>query len=142
MTPTPTNDHKVTPTPTNDTKVADKVTPPPVDDKPKGVGTLMLGSKPPCEIFIDGSDQGFTTPHKIEKLSAGKHRITLVNNEFGIKETFAVDIKADAVEKQIKDYSERRSARRARTSCAEDSRKRNRRRVVGVIAIARREPAR
>ena len=41
------------------------------------------------------------------KLSAGKHRITLVNPDFNIKETFAVDIKPDQTEKQIKDFSDR-----------------------------------
>jgi hypothetical protein len=73
----------------------------------KGQGTLLLGSKPPCDIYIDGKDTGLQTPQRDIKLSAGKHKITLVNNEFGIKETFAVEIKADAVEKQIKDYSDR-----------------------------------
>jgi hypothetical protein len=73
----------------------------------KGQGTLLLGSKPPCDIYIDGKDTGLQTPQRDIKLSAGKHKITLVNNEFGIKETFAVDIKADATEKQIKDYSDR-----------------------------------
>ncbi|NVB83368.1 MAG: PEGA domain-containing protein [Kofleriaceae bacterium] len=72
-----------------------------------GQGTLLLGSKPPCDIFIDGKSTGLQTPQRDIKLSAGKHKITLVNNEFGIKETFAVDIKADATEKQIKDYSDR-----------------------------------
>ena len=84
-------------------------------------GTLLLGSKPPCDIFIDGKSTGLQTPQRDIKLSAGKHKITLVNNEFGIKETFAVDIKADAAEKQIKDYSDRipkssRSARESRTA--------------------------
>ena len=73
----------------------------------KGSGTLLLGSKPPCDIYIDGKDTGMQTPQRDIKLSAGKHRITLVNNEFGIKETFTVDIKADEVAKQIKDYSDR-----------------------------------
>jgi serine/threonine protein kinase len=72
-----------------------------------GQGTLLLGSKPPCDIFIDGKETGLQTPQRDIKLSAGKHKVTLVNNEFGIKETFAVDIKADATEKQIKDYSDR-----------------------------------
>jgi len=72
-----------------------------------GNGTLLLGSKPPCEIYIDGSDTGNHTPQKDIKLPAGKHRITLVNNDFGIKETFTVDIKADQTEKAIKDYSDR-----------------------------------
>jgi hypothetical protein len=73
----------------------------------KGTGTLLLGSKPPCEIFIDGKSTGLSTPQRDIKLSAGKHKVTLVNNEFGITEKFVVEIKADAVEKQIKDYSDR-----------------------------------
>jgi len=73
----------------------------------KGQGTLLLGSKPPCDIYIDGKNSGLQTPQRDIKLSAGKHKITLINNEFGIKETFTVDIKADEVEKQIKDYSDR-----------------------------------
>jgi eukaryotic-like serine/threonine-protein kinase len=73
----------------------------------KGEGTLLLGSKPPCDIFIDGKATGLQTPQRDIKLPSGKHKITLVNNEFGIKETFAVDIKADATEKAIKDYSDR-----------------------------------
>ncbi len=77
------------------------------DDKPAGQGTLLVGSKPPCDIFIDGSSTGLHTPAKDIKLAAGKHKVTLVNNEFGIRETFTVDIKADAVEKAIKDYSDK-----------------------------------
>jgi eukaryotic-like serine/threonine-protein kinase len=72
-----------------------------------GQGTLLLGSKPPCEIFIDGKSTGLHTPQKDIKLASGKHKVTLVNNEYGIKETFSVDIKPDATEKQIKDYSDR-----------------------------------
>jgi hypothetical protein len=72
-----------------------------------GQGTLTIGSKPPCEIYVDGTATGLHTPQKEMKLPAGKHRITLINNEFGIKETFVVDIKADATEKAIKDFSDR-----------------------------------
>jgi serine/threonine protein kinase len=72
-----------------------------------GSGMLMLGSKPSCEIYVDGSNTGLHTPQRSMKLAAGKHRITLINNEFGIKETFVVDIKPDATEKAIKDYSDR-----------------------------------
>ncbi|MGN6104627.1 MAG: protein kinase domain-containing protein [Kofleriaceae bacterium] len=77
------------------------------DAAPKGQGILMLGSKPSCEIYVDGSATGLHTPQREMKLSAGKHRITLVNNEFGIKESFAVDIKPDTPAKMIKDYSDR-----------------------------------
>jgi len=75
------------------------------DGKPRGI--LVLGSKPPCEIFIDGSATGLHTPQTEIKLSPGRHKVTLVNSEFGIKESFNVDIKLDAPEKMIKDYSDR-----------------------------------
>jgi len=90
-----------------ETKVEPKETKVETPVAAKGQGTLLLGSKPPCDIYIDGKDTGMQTPQRDIKLSAGKHKITLVNNEFGIKETFAVEIKADAVEKAIKDYSDR-----------------------------------
>jgi hypothetical protein len=51
----------------------------------KGEGTLLLGSKPPCDIFIDGKATGMQTPQRDIKLPSGKHKITLVNNEFGSK---------------------------------------------------------
>jgi eukaryotic-like serine/threonine-protein kinase len=76
-------------------------------DKPIGTGTLLVGSKPPCDIFIDGSSTGLHTPAKDIKLPAGKHKVTLVNTEFGIRDTFTVDIKADQPEKAIKDYSDK-----------------------------------
>ena len=79
----------------------------PVPAKPKGTGILTLGSKPPCEIFIDGAATGMHTPQPKMTLSAGKHRITLINNEFGINEKFVVDIKQDGTEKVIKDFSDR-----------------------------------
>jgi serine/threonine protein kinase len=71
------------------------------------LGILVLGSKPPCEIAIDGAATGMHTPQKELKLPVGRHRVTLTNSEFGIKETFTVDIKADAPEKVIKDYSDK-----------------------------------
>jgi serine/threonine protein kinase len=73
----------------------------------KGQGVLVLGSKPPCEITIDGNATGLHTPQIEIKLAVGRHRITLANREFGIKETFTVDIKADTPRKMIKDYSDR-----------------------------------
>jgi hypothetical protein len=75
--------------------------------KAKGQGVLALNAKPPCDIAIDGNPTGLHTPQQEIKLSAGRHRVTLTNSEFGIKETFTVDIKADAAEKLIKDYSDR-----------------------------------
>jgi hypothetical protein len=77
------------------------------DARARAQGVLVLGSKPPCDIAIDGGTTGLHTPQKEIKLPVGRHRITLTNAEFGINETFTVDIKADAPEKLIKDYSDR-----------------------------------
>ena len=41
------------------------------------------------------------------RLKAGVHRITLVNNEFSIKETFNVTIKADEATQEVRDLTER-----------------------------------
>jgi uncharacterized metal-binding protein len=38
-------------------------------------------------------------------VSAGKHKLTLTNSEFGIKEFVTVDVKADAITKAIEDYT-------------------------------------
>ena len=40
-------------------------------------------------------------------LSAGKHRITLINKDFGIKESFSVTVKANESIRRIKDLSDR-----------------------------------
>jgi serine/threonine protein kinase len=73
----------------------------------EGYGMLGLGSKPPCKIFIDGRDTGQKTPQVGIKLKAGKHRVTLVNNEFGIKESFTVKITAGETEKAFKDMMDK-----------------------------------
>ena len=73
----------------------------------KADGVLSLGAKPPCEIFVDGRNTGLRTPQREMKLSAGRHKITLLNNEFGIKESFTVEIKAAETTKMVKDFSDR-----------------------------------
>ena len=70
-------------------------------------GMLALGSKPPCRIFIDGRDTGLRTPKKGIKLKSGKHRVTLINNEHGIKESFSVTISGGKTTRRIKDWSDR-----------------------------------
>jgi len=70
-------------------------------------GTLGLMSKPPCKIFIDGRDTGEKTPKAGIKLKAGRHRVTLVNNEFGIKESFVVKVKPNETTKVLKDLTDR-----------------------------------
>ena len=68
---------------------------------------FQLGAKPPCKIYVDGKDTGLVTPQRSLEVKAGTRRITLVNNEFNIKETFAVEVKAGATEKVIKDFSDK-----------------------------------
>jgi hypothetical protein len=72
-----------------------------------GRGTLKIGAKPPCDIFIDGKKTGLVTPQAAIKLSAGKHTITLVNKEHGIKEKLSVTIEAGETTKVIKDLTSR-----------------------------------
>ncbi len=87
------------------------VTPRPPSPKPPIVasdaaGTLLLSAKPPCKIFIDGRDTGKMTPQRGIKLSVGKHRVTLLNNQLGIKESFNVRISAGKATKALKDYTD------------------------------------
>jgi eukaryotic-like serine/threonine-protein kinase len=109
-TPPRTDPPKVGVGPRIDPPKADppKADPPKVDPpKATGTGTLAINSKPSCEIYVDGASTGLYTPQPAMKLPAGKRRITLVNNEFGIKESFAVEISPDKPARMIKDYTDR-----------------------------------
>jgi len=68
-----------------------------------GDGVLMISSKPPCEIHVDGKATGLMTPQRALPLSAGKHRITLVHPTEKIRKSFAVEITANASTKVIQD---------------------------------------
>jgi len=68
-----------------------------------GEGTLMVSSKPPCEIYVDGKATGLTTPQKAIALPAGTHKITFVNSAESIKKTVSVSITADKSTKLIQD---------------------------------------
>jgi hypothetical protein len=68
-----------------------------------GEGTLMISSKPPCEILIDGKPTGLTTPQRAIALPAGNHKVTLINRESDRRKTISVQITASATEKVIED---------------------------------------
>lgn len=68
-------------------------------------GVLMIGSKPPCRILIDGKDTGLTTPQREVRVPAGRHTITLVNTEFGIAHASTVTIAGGRKAKLIRDLS-------------------------------------
>jgi hypothetical protein len=70
-----------------------------------GEGVLMVAAKPPCEIIIDGKSTGLTTPQRSIGLSAGTHKVTLVNKDAGIRKTIAVKVTAGKPTKLIQDYT-------------------------------------
>ena len=72
---------------------------------PAGRAVVMLGSKPPCEILVDGKRTGLTTPQRALALAPGPHKITLVNAQYGIRETFTVTATAGAAVKVVKDLT-------------------------------------
>lgn len=75
----------------------------PVAAEPAGQGILMISSKPPCEILIDGKPTGLMTPQRALPLSAGPHKVTLVNTAEKIKKTLSIQITADQPTKVIQD---------------------------------------
>lgn len=68
-------------------------------------GFIMVTSKPPCEILIDGKATGLTTPQKAIAVSLGKHKVTLVNTEIGVKKTLTVTVTAGEATKVIQDFT-------------------------------------
>ena len=55
------------------------------------MGTLMVGTKPPCKIYIDGKNTGLMSPQRSISLKPGKHKVTLINKKFKIKKTYNVE---------------------------------------------------
>jgi hypothetical protein len=68
-------------------------------------GTLMISSKPPCEIEIDGKSTGMRTPQRAIPLSAGPHKVSLVNSDASINKTLMVQINAGQSTKLVKDLT-------------------------------------
>jgi len=65
-----------------------------------GTGTLRVQTRPWSQVFVDGRLIG-TTPQMGIQLSAGRHTVTFVNNDFGIRKTIKVNIKAGGIETQV-----------------------------------------
>ncbi|HKE17646.1 MAG TPA: PEGA domain-containing protein [Kofleriaceae bacterium] len=68
-------------------------------------GTLLIGSKPPCDIYIDGEPTGLKTPQRAIELPPGSHRVTLINAELDIKKSFTVKISAGKSTRAIHDLT-------------------------------------
>ena len=77
---------------------------------PKGFGSgdpgvLMLGAKPPCDIFIDGKKTGLKTPQRVLRLPPGKHKITLINQEHKLRDSFRVSIQSGKKTRIVRDMT-------------------------------------
>ncbi len=70
-----------------------KPEPPPVVT---GTGTLRVQTRPWSQVFVDGRLIG-NTPQTNISLSAGRHTVTFVNDEFGLRKTIRVNIKPDEI---------------------------------------------
>jgi hypothetical protein len=69
-------------------------------------GVLMLASKPPCAIEIDGRATGLFTPQRSLNLTAGAHTVTLTNKQFHIRHTQTVRVVSGSPTKLIVDLTD------------------------------------
>jgi hypothetical protein len=93
VAPTVTERPAPTPTPTQTPTTSQKV----------GEGSLVIASSPWCEVSVDGVRRG-TTPLSV-KLKAGAHEVVLVNAEFKIRRSLAVEIEAGQTVRKSLDFA-------------------------------------
>ena len=72
---------------------------------PTSAGVLMISSKPPCEITIDGKPTHLMTPQRRLVLPQGPHTIGLVNPGQHIQSTTKIEILAGLPSRLIKDFT-------------------------------------
>ncbi len=72
-------------------------------DGDASMGILMVSTKPPCEILIDGKATGLVTPQRGIELPVGSHKVTFINEEMSIKKSFLVKVTAEKASKLIRD---------------------------------------
>ncbi|HSN29767.1 MAG TPA: hypothetical protein VLT45_25945 [Kofleriaceae bacterium] len=92
--------HVAAPAPRRESAPAPKA----ISSAPAGSGVLMISSKPPCEIIVDGRSTHLQTPQRALPLAAGGHTIMLVNAQMHIKKQISVDIVAKKSTKVIQDF--------------------------------------
>ena len=61
----------------------------------QGTGELDVFARPWAEIYIDGVRQSQNAPARGLRVSAGRHRVRLVNPVLGLTEERVVDVPAD-----------------------------------------------
>ena len=69
--------------------------------EPTGTGSVSVQSNPAARIYINGEDTGQYTPMRNHELPAGRHQITLVNEDHGLDETYTVELEAGQDERVI-----------------------------------------
>jgi serine/threonine-protein kinase len=74
--------------------------PEPVAASGGGTGTLRVQTRPWSKVSVDGRYVG-NTPLMGVELSAGRHTLTFINEEFGIRKTVRVQILAGQVTTQV-----------------------------------------
>jgi hypothetical protein len=70
-----------------------------------GNGVLMISTKPPCEIVIDGKPTKLMTPQRALAVPSGTHTVTLINAQIGIRKQFGVKVDAKKPTKLIEDFT-------------------------------------
>ncbi|MBZ0230758.1 MAG: DUF2846 domain-containing protein, partial [Deltaproteobacteria bacterium] len=66
---------------------------------------LRINSKPPCQLFVDGRDMGWT-PQRGIAVAPGRHTVVFRNREFGVERKVIVDAKVGEVHRVIRDFTE------------------------------------
>ncbi len=72
------------------------------EEEAAGTGFLYVQSNPVARVYINGRDTGRYTPLLKFKIASGKkHRIKLVNDEYGLSKTYYVRVKPGAKKKIV-----------------------------------------
>jgi len=77
----------------------EEATPEAVTEAPPAArtGALIVRSRPPCQIWIDGTPH-YYTPVEVQELSTGRHQVTAINEQLGWQEVRTVTIRAGRTE--------------------------------------------
>jgi serine/threonine-protein kinase len=68
-------------------------------------GILRINSRPWAQILVDGRLMG-NTPQPNLQLSAGSHKVQLVNQPMGLSKTFSITVKAGEVVTKVMNLAE------------------------------------
>jgi hypothetical protein len=69
-----------------------------------GQGTLMISTKPPCSIVVDGKPTSLMTPQRAFTLPAGNHTLSFVDPQKKVRGKVAVHVEPQRTTKIIRDF--------------------------------------